>query len=152
MIRNYTSSISAEKSVARIEAMLVAAGVKQVLKIYSQSEDHSLEGIVFEYKLANTDRFVSIKLPARVEQIENLLKAKIKRHTDSALANIKEQAQRTAWKLLAEWVEINIALVELQQIDLLEVFLPYVYNNFSKQTYYETLSKNAFKQLMLTNG
>lgn len=146
MIRNYTSTIPVDKSIARIEAMLVAAGVRHVLKIYDEDR---LEGIIFEMQLVNTDRVVSVKLPARVKQIETLLLAEIKRPRETTHINVKEQACRTAWKLLAEWVEINIALVKLKQIDLLEVFLPYVYTNTTKLSFYETLAKNNFKQLML---
>lgn len=148
MIRNYTSSISAEKSISRIEAMLVANGVEKVLKVYNK-EDKSLDGLIFELQMVNSTNIIPIKLPAKIQQIEKLLLSQVKRHTDTVRCNVKEQAQRTAWKLLAEWVEINIELVKLQQIHLLEVFLPYSYDYTTKTSFYNHVVKSGFKAFAL---
>ncbi|MCK5609838.1 hypothetical protein KAR91_48650 [Candidatus Pacearchaeota archaeon] len=143
MIKNYTSSVSATKSVNHIEDKLVAYGAKNILKLY---ENKKLAGIAFILIL--NDKEIPFRIPARIGNVERLLKAQIKRPRSETYKNIAVQAERTAWKLLADWVEIQISLVELQQVKFLEVFLPYVYDHAKQQTFFEKLEENNFKQLL----
>lgn len=39
--------------------------------------------------------------------------------------NLDNQAIRTAWRLILEWVEIQLALVEVNMVTIPQVFLPY---------------------------
>ena len=74
MIKNYTSSVSATKSVNHIEDKLVAYGAKNILKLY---ENKKLAGIAFILIL--NDKEIPFRIPARIGNVERLLKAQIKR-------------------------------------------------------------------------
>jgi hypothetical protein len=50
---------------------------------------------------------------------------------------IPRQAERTAWKILSDWVEAQMAMIELSQIEITEVFLSYLYDHKTDQTFYE---------------
>jgi len=50
---------------------------------------------------------------------------------------IPQQAERTAWKIVADWVDAQLAMVELAQVEILQVMLPYVYDPAKDQTLYE---------------
>lgn len=93
MIKNYTSQVPASRSIKRIEDMLIVHGARNILKTYD--DDGQLSGICFQ--LAVDGQVIPFKLPARIENIERLLNAQIKRPTNATYERIKAQAARTAW-------------------------------------------------------
>ena len=112
------------------------------LKLY---EEKCLMGVAFT--LVVNGNQVPFRLPARIKNVEKQLRTMIKRPRKDTLKNITVQAERTAWKLLSDWVDIQVSLVELQQVQFLEVFLPYVYDHSKQQTFFEKLEKTGFQQL-----
>jgi hypothetical protein len=56
-----------------------------------------------------------------------------------------EQAERTAWKIQQDWVQVQMSLIKLKQADMLQVFMAYVWDG--EQTFYERLKGRGFKQL-----
>ena len=140
-IRNYTSEVPAARSVGRIEALLVEFGAKNISKAY---DDHkTLEAIMFDLPRPDGNSF-AIKLPAHVEKMVPEIQ---KLHPRWQLWEVKEQAERTAWKLMTEWVEIQLSLIQMQQAEPLEIFMPYVYCRQRERTYYELVALNGFKAL-----
>lgn len=130
-IRNYTSGVPVDRSVSQIEAKLVAAGATNIVKMY---ENQQLAGLVFDL---NADgKSFPIRLPARVEQVHEALDSR-----DFA------QSQRTAWKIMLDWIDLQLTLIQLNQAEPLEIFMPYIYDGRSKQTVYELMKANEFKML-----
>ena len=142
MIKNYTSTVPASRSVNRIEDRLVKGGAQDILKIY---EDKKLKGIAFTIDVEG--KKMPFKLPARVEKVEKKLKSAVKRPQQGTYKNIEAQAERTAWKILSDWVDIQMSLIELDQAEFLEIFLPYSFNYSTNQTLFEKFKKDGFKQL-----
>jgi len=56
-----------------------------------------------------------------------------------------------AWKIILDWVEVQIALIELSQVEFLEVFMPYLYDYSTEQTYFEKVKSNNYKTLLQGN-
>ncbi len=61
-------------------------------------------------------------------------------------SDFREQGERTAWKLMQDWIEVQISMIQLKQADTLQVFLPYVWDG--TQTYYDALKTNDFKAMI----
>lgn len=145
LIKNYTSNISVESSVARIEAKLAAAGASGVMKLYGP--DKQVASLVF--KMPEGDRQHAIKVPANIDACYQALWrdycTRVSRPREETKATIRTQAARTAWKLVSDWIDIQVSMIAMKQVKPLEVFLPYVYDG--KQTYFEALQANQFKQL-----
>ena len=143
-IKNYTSSVSAETTIARMEAKLAAAGVDGIMKMYN--EKRQVSAIAFRITL---DRTYSVKLPANAEACFQALWKEYCRRTvrprEATKATIREQAHRTAWKLLEDWVLVQLSMVEMNQADFREVFLAYLWDG--KETYFERLRSEEFKAL-----
>jgi hypothetical protein len=142
MIKNYTSQVPATRSVQRIEDLLVKHGSKNILKLYDQQK---LTGIAFIISIDGRD--IPFRLPARVDRVEQRLRKSIKRPRSGTMNKISDQATRTAWRLLSDWVEVQISLIELDQAELIEVFLPYMYDPSKEQTFFEKIKKDGFKLL-----
>ena len=142
-IKNYTSKVPAVQSVAYIEKLLVEQGAKNVMKLYSNKR---LTGVAFVIDVAGQD--MPFKLPAKADKIYEALRVKVKRCNADTRRRLEAQAERTAWKILAEWIEIQLTMVSLDQADLVELFLGRIYNVAQDKTYFEIVSENNFKQLM----
>lgn len=144
MLKNYTSTVPASRSVAYIESKLVANGAQKILKQYSPAG--SLTGICFTLPVEGND--ILFSLPARIENCERVLEARLSSRAQPATRKkVPEQAERTAWKILSDWVEAQMAMIELAQVEPMEVFLPYVYDPIKEQTFFETVKEKKFKML-----
>lgn len=148
-IKNYTSSIPAATSMARIEEMLVEAGARDIHKSYNNNRE--CDAIIFIISVPNHPVPVHFKLPAKVEACYQALWKMhcktVKKPAESTKQTIRAQAVRTAWKIQHDWVELQLSLIQLEQAEPMEIFLPYAYNPEAKETFYEHVKKNQFKQL-----
>jgi hypothetical protein len=142
MIKNYTSEVAANRSVLHIEERLVQNKAKNIMKIY---ENERLQGIAFIVFVNGTD--FPFKLPARLDRVEAVLLGQRKHFQKGTRNKIKDQAERTAWKILSDWVDIQMSLVELDQAELVEVFMPYLYNHKKEQTFFDQWKENGFMQI-----
>ena len=108
----------------KIEHRLVSAGATHIAKVYD--DEKNVKGITFQIPV--NDKSLIFKLPAKSESVFNVLWGGVRRPRPETKENIQQQAARTAWKLLSEWVDIQISLIKIQQVELLEVFLPYCWD------------------------
>lgn len=145
-IKNYTSTVPALTSMSRIEMYLVNAGASDISKKYD--ENKTCISLTFRMIVNNIPVF--FQLEAKVQACFKVLYAEVKRPQPTTKQTILQQAERTAWKIISDWVEIQISMVQLEQADLIQVFLPYVYNPATEKTFYNQIKDNNFKQL--TNG
>lgn len=143
MIKNYTSTVPIEKSINHIESKLATHGVKDIMKRYSY--EGKLESICFVILLNGNS--MSFKLPAKIDACYKVLSSRVKRPRGKTHEKILEQAVRTAWKIVSDWVDIEMSMIELEQKEFLEVFLSYVYNPLKQQTFYESLKESKFLAL-----
>lgn len=142
-IKNYTSTVPASTSVSRIEQYLVNAGACDISKKYSAEK--ICTSITFRVIINNIPVF--FQLTAKVDACFKVLYAEIKKPLPTTRQNVLNQAERTAWKIISDWVEVQITMVTLDQADLIQVFLPYVYNSATDKTFYDQLKDGGFKQL-----
>lgn len=145
-LKNYTSTVSPERSVALIEKTLVDIGATHILKVY---ENSCLSGITFQVDYEGKPML--FKLPANIRTIEDIMKSEIKKPRENTKSRIEEQAQRTAWKLLLDWVLVEASRILIGRRSVIEVFLPYVYSQHQDRTFYEYLQQNKFAMLQENN-
>jgi hypothetical protein len=137
--KNYTSEMTIERSIERIEKAVVAAGAIQFYKEYKEG---IVVGVVFVIPTKQGE--MPIRLPARSEQ------AAKKIYGSGAISGAQwEQAKRTAWANLRDWVEAQMALIQTEMVQVEEVFLPYWAVNKS-QTLFEVMKQNDYKLPKLT--
>lgn len=143
-IQNYTSQVSAARSIGLIEAKLAASGATQILKEYTT--EGKVLSIAFSKNINGTEVF--FKLPAKVAECETILRARISRPRQGTLNKFAGQAERTAWKIILDWVNNQMAMLELRQAEYLQLFLPYVFDTATKQTYYEIVKAKGIGKLL----
>ena len=82
-----------------------------------------------------------IKLPSNAEAVRHVLvRQKVKCDV--------EQAERVAWRIIKDWVEAQMAILESEMVQMDEIFLPYMLNS-KGQTVFEAYQS---QQLWLGEG
>ncbi len=142
-LKNYTSSVPAMNSIQRIEFKLAQAGATHIAKTY---EDEKPIGIIFQIPI--NDVPMTFKLPAKTEKVYDYMRMQRRKSpTKSQAEALKLQAERTGWKILSDWIDLQISMIQIQHVEVMEIFLPYLYDGKSNKTLFEKMKTNNFKLL-----
>lgn len=141
-IKNYSSEVPAERSIQDLENILIKMGATAISKEYEKGKV-----ICINFAIIREGNKVPFKLPARTDAIKKLFLSKLKSPTLRQKENSEKQAERTAWKNLKEWVHLQHTMIILEQVEFMEVFLPYVYSLNEGKTLFEKMKESGFKQL-----
>lgn len=148
-LKNYTSSVPASTSMARIQRSLVEAGATDISMKFDP-ESKICVAITFRM-IVSGHLPMFFQLPAKIDPCFKVLFAEVKRPRPDTQRLVREQAERTAWKIVSDWVDIQLSMILLEQAEPMQVFLPYVYDPAKDKTFYESLKESSFKGL-LGNG
>jgi len=125
-IKNYTTTIAVSKTINEIQELLVSKGAEKIMLDYSVGKP---VGLMF---LLKTDKgSLPVKLPARTKGVEGVFYANKKprynwQKAEPLTQKEKDQAERTAWRNIKDWIDAQLALIETEMVKIEEVFLPYV--------------------------
>lgn len=121
-IKNYTSSVPAYQSIANIERVLLEVGASSILKNYDANG--KVLSICFRLKVDWGG--MEIVLPANSAKVlEAFLSSRSKVVTMGQKVRLREQAERTSWRLMEDWVRCQLSLIQLRQAEAAQVFMPY---------------------------
>lgn len=136
---NYTTSVEPSRSLDQITSLLVKAGASHIL--FEYGKDHALLAVSFK---ADTEYgVIAFRLPANVDRVLAVLK----RQKIQPRFKTMEQANRVAWRIIKDWTEAQVALIQLGLVELVEVFLPYAQDPKTGQTVYQQMKENKFPAL-----
>jgi hypothetical protein len=142
-LKNYTSSVPVLDSISKIEFQLAKAGATHIAKSY---ENQKPNGMIFQIPVNNVP--MTFKLPAKEDKVfQYMLKQRKAPPKGSALETLRLQAGRTAWKILSDWVDIQVSMIEISHIEVIEAFLQYLYDIKKDKTLYELQRDSGFKLL-----
>jgi hypothetical protein len=147
-ILNYTTTVPATKSVSEIASLLVRKGAQSITHEYF--EDGRVKSVSFVLQVG--DFAVPFLLPANIEGVAGVL-CKERPYTyrsrggrDRYYAEQRQQAERISWRILKDWVEAQIALIESGQAEPAQVFLPYA-KQADGRTMYDLFLESKQKSL-----
>lgn len=136
-ILNYTTTVDSFKTVSEIEYILMKHKAKSIMKNY---DGGSITGLSF---LIDTGvQQVPVRLPVKVDECLEVLKREKKNSPRSSIKATREQAERVAWRILKDWIEAQMALLDIEMVEMQEIFLPYI--EIQGQTIYEKLEQKNF--------
>ncbi len=139
-LMNYTTTIEAIKTVGEIQGILAGHGAKSIKTDYSA--DGQVEALSFLVLTLHGE--VGIRLPVdpdavlRVLTKQNRLGRVPKRYLNHA------QAVRIAWRIVKDWIEAQMAILETEMVKMEQIFLPYVITQGGR-TLYEAMSDRHFQ-------
>lgn len=137
-ILNYTTSIEATKSASEVQIILAKAGAKSVAIDYTDGMPSALM-----FTIIYLEQPIHFRLPCNAEGV---FKALSRSNKVSRSQRTIHQARRVAWRIIKDWVEAQLAIVESQQAQMTEVFLPYVVAE-NGQTMFQRFTESTQKQL-----
>lgn len=136
-IKNYTTTIDVYKSLGEIQGALASHGARKIMVDYDGGGQPT--GITFGIDTPEGPR--GFLLPANVPGVKAVFaRQKVKAQ--------EGQAERTAWRNVRDWIMAQMAIIEAGQVDMEEVFFPYLTDGRGRTVY--QLYQGG--QLALENG
>jgi hypothetical protein len=116
---NYTTTVEARRTIGQVHSILVEGGARQIMTEYS--EVGSPIGVTFA--IVTGEGLRAFNLPVKVESVRRVMARDPK---TPRRFQTPEQAERVAWRIMKDWLEAQLAIVETEMVTFDEVMLPYM--------------------------
>jgi len=136
---NYTTQIEAIKTVGEIQGILAGHGAKSIKTDYSDGQVEALSFLVL-----TPHGQVAIRLPIDPEAVLKVLTQQNRQGKVPRRYINRAQAVRVAWRIVKDWVEAQMAILETEMVRMEQIFLPYVITDSGK-TLYEAMIDRHFQ-------
>ena len=136
---DYTTSVPVSRTVAQIQAKLVEHGARAVMMEFG--DDGRIKALAFNVKMPNGE--LPIRLPIDAAATLRVLQRQAdNREIPTGYAK-DEHAYRVAWRIIKDWVEAQMSLLETEMVRMEEIFLPYIITP-GGQTIYQVMVEKRF--------
>lgn len=159
-IKNYTSNVPKSQTIWRIQQILIAAKVSSISMDYQPNGE--VAAVTFALQTDLTAQPIPVRLPAELDACHDALwrdyvagdKTRKTNDGDEEIywgnkkkkkSDFRDQAERTAWKIVQDWLEVQLSMIHLRQAEFVQVFLPYVWDG--KQTFYARIKQGGMAML-----
>lgn len=135
-IKNYTTKIDCYQSIGEIQGALTKNGARKIMIDY----DNTGLPVGIAFAIQTGQQAQVFILPANINGVMAVFKKQ----------NLKadmEQAKRTAWRNVRDWIMAQLAFIESGNVQMDEIFLPYLSDG--KKTLYQAYKSG---QLLLDGG
>ena len=130
---NYTTKINVYTTIGEIQEILVKHGAKRIV----QDMDDAGHIVSLTFGIETPAGLQGVRLPAKADAVHKVL-------TIQKVKCDKEQAERVAWRIIKDWIEAQMAILESEMVQIEQIFLPYMVNN-KGQTVFEVYQKNQLQ-------
>ena len=110
-LKNYTTSISVEKTLSEIQGKLAYVGAKRIMTEY----DDTGNVVALSFQLELNGQQLAFSLPTDWRPVA------------------------TAWRITKDWVDAQVAIIETKMVTTTQVFLPYTVTSSGKSLYHRFL-------------
>ena len=142
------TEVPAEKSALEIETMLINNGCEKIAKEFELGRIKSIY-----FQIATPDANMAFTLPVNVDAIyqmfydEKKASPRFWQWDKKKEQQLREQAERTAWRIIWHWLKSQLALIQTQMVTVTQVFLPYMLVA-ENETLYQRLVGGGLAALM----
>lgn len=144
-LKDYTTKVSAHTSLGEIMAMLAQAGASE---LQIQYREGTPTGLAFGLSTANGDH--SYILPANIDGVLRVLQRDHENRSSRSHTGPPDlaQARRVGWRILHDWVDAQLAIIDAGLVTAEEVMLPYLAVGGGR-TLYQKIAERGYGLLML---
>jgi len=136
---NYTTQIEAIKTVGEIQGILAGHGAKSIKTDYDDGQVAALSFLVL-----TPHGEVGIRLPVDPDAVLKVLTQQNRLGKIPKRFINRAQAVRVAWRIVKDWVQAQMAILETEMVKMEQIFLPYVITDSGK-TLYEAMIDRHFQ-------
>jgi hypothetical protein len=133
---DYTSKVPVSRTISQIQAKLVEHGARAVMMEYG--DDGRIKALSFNVKRPNGE--LPIRLPIDTASTLRVLQRQAANREIPAGYAKDDHAYRVAWRIVKDWIEAQMSLLETEMVKMEEIFLPYVITP-GGQTIYEVMAR-----------
>ena len=146
------TEVPSDKTASEIETMLQKAGVTKTGKQYESGHVKSLY-----FQMDTPQGSLPFRLPVNVDAVYQLMMNQYKnsaqfrydqQYQDTLKRRVYSQAERTAWRIVHWWVKSQLALIQLNMVEISEIFLPYMLVSPDHTLYSQLKGRGDFKALI----
>jgi len=137
---NYTTQIEAIKTVGEIQGILAGHGARSIKTDYS--DDRQVEALSFLVLTPHGE--VCIRLPIDPDAVLKVLTQQNRLGKVPRRYITRAQAVRVAGRIVKDWVQAQMAILETEMVKMEQIFLPYVIIDTGK-TLYEAMIDRHFQ-------
>ena len=135
-LKNYTTDISAERSIMEIEKMLSIFKASAIMKEYAG--DGTVRSIVFKLN----DK--GYKLPSNCEGVRKILfVGKRVCGRRDAMRNRDIRAYNISWRIIRDWLHAQLSIIASGQAQPEQIMLPYMWDG--KRTLYDAYTEGRLQ-------
>ena len=125
-IANYSTNVTAMKSIGEIQGILVAHGAKAIMMDYKDNGEPTGLSFIVCTQFGE----ISFRLPANIDRVQAVLNRQRVRTTIP-----RDMSIRVAWRILKDWVRAQMAILETEMVSIEQIFLPYMETKTGKTLY-----------------
>jgi len=126
-ILRYTTSVSAERTVAEIHKLLAQANATAILSELVEGKTSAIS-----FRVQTEFGGLTFRLPVRIAEVHQIL---LKSKAIPPRLRSPEQAGRVAWRIVLNWLQAQLAMIQAGLVRFEEVFLPYCQDPAGKTLY-----------------
>jgi hypothetical protein len=115
---NYTTRIDPEQTISEIQRMLSKHGVAAMMTEYDGPHVSAVS-----FKMIIDGKPIGFKMPCNWRAVLEVFRQQRIRLKHGG--TVEAQAIRTAWRVIKDWMEAQLALVEINMVTIPQIFLPY---------------------------
>jgi len=135
---DYTTSVPVSRTVAQVQAKLVEHGARAVMMEYD--DRGRITALAFKVKMPNGE--LPIRLPIDATATFRVLQRQVYNREIPARYAKEEHAYRVAWRIIKDWVEAQMSLLETEMVRMEQIFLPYVITPGGQTVYQVMVGKH----------
>lgn len=141
-LKDYTTEIEANKTIIEVQDILAKSGAKGIALEYDDSGN--IESLFFRMVIQGGQE-IAFKLPAKPQAVYDVLYKGMVGERNPNFKNARwQKSLNIAWRIMKEWLEIQFTLIKLNQVEAIEIFLPYMVTG-QNRTLYSDMKENQFQ-------
>jgi len=139
-LKNYTTDIPANRTILEIQDILAKSGARGIAFEYDNAGN--IESLFFRLKIQNGQE-ISFKLPVKPDAVYKVMFEGVPGERQYGESR-RQKSLNISWRIIKEWLEVQFSLIQLNQAEAIEIFLPYMVTG-ENRTLYQDMKENQFK-------
>jgi len=137
-IKNYTTEVAVGKTMGEITQTLSRRGVNRISTLFDDNGNPTGIGFTMKTDYGFRDFEFTVNSAGVL--------AVLKREAQPRYQN-PDQAARVGWRIAKDWLEAQVALVEIGLASMDQVFMPYMIGDAKGHTVYDLVRAQGLKEL-----